>query len=122
MSRHENLGPKGFDRIQRLQTVEPVTVVDEQELVGEEELAQIDDASLGHIDDAIPARVSAADVQNLNFLAAEIERDPIPKRLIRESRFLLLRRHVLPLHRCKKIGAVVFVSNLPYVGVGNVAL
>ena len=60
MSRHEDLGPQRFDRIQRLQPVEAVTVVDKEEPVGEEELAQIDNAILGNIDDAVPSRVAAA--------------------------------------------------------------
>src|SRR5205823_10336024 len=75
MRRHEDLGPEGFDRIQRLQPVETVTIVDIEKLVGEKELAQIDDTILGNIDDAVPPRVSAAHIENLNLLAAEMERD-----------------------------------------------
>src|SRR5207253_10850783 len=65
--------------------------------------------------DAVASRVGAADMENLNLLAAKIERDPIPKSLIWESRFLLLRRRVLPLHQCQEVGPVVFVSDPPYI-------
>src|SRR5207302_5615531 len=91
MRRHEDLGPEGFDRVQRLQPVEAVTIIDIEKLVGEKELAQIDDAILGNIDDAVPSCVRAAHIENLNLLAAEMKRDPIPIGLIGQPRLLLLR-------------------------------
>jgi META domain len=46
VSRHEDIGAERFDGVERAEPVEPVPVVDEQELIGEVELAQIDDAIL----------------------------------------------------------------------------
>ena len=98
MSRHEDLSSKAVDGIQGFQPVQAVTIGDKQKLVGKKELAQIDNAILGNVYDAVPSRVSRAHIENLNFPAAEIQRDPIPKSLIRKSRFLLFGRHLLPLH------------------------
>ena len=109
MRRHEDFRAQAFDRIQCLEPVEAVTVVDIDELLGEKQLAQIGDAILRNIDDAVAARVPATQIANLDLLAAEIERDPIPKGLVGEPRFLLFRRHLVALHQRKKIAPVAFV-------------
>ena len=93
-----------------------------QELVGEMELAQIGDAILRNENNAVASRVRPAHVENLNFLAAEMERHAVPKGLIRESGVLFLCRHLLPLHQCEQIRPVVVVPDLQHVRVGNVAL
>ena len=52
MSRHEYVGAESFDRIEGAEPVEAVPVVDEQELVGEVDFAQIHNAILRHEHDA----------------------------------------------------------------------
>ena len=115
MTGHDNLGSERVDRIQGAQPVEAVAVVDEQELVGKVELAQIDNAILRHEDDAVASRVRPADVENLNLLAAVIQRHAIPERLLRQARGLFLGWHLLPLHQREQIGAVVFVADLEHI-------
>ena len=62
-----------------------------------------------------------ADVENLNFLAAEIQRHAVAKRLIRESGSLFPGRYVPAPHQFQQIGPIVFVADLQHVRVGHVA-
>ena len=109
------------DRILRAQPVEAVPVRNKQELFGEIKLAQIRDAILRNEDHAVASRVRPAQVQNLNLLAAEMERHAVPKGLSLESGLLFLRRHLLPVHQCEQIRPVVFVPDLQHIRVGHVA-
>ena len=84
-------------------------------------LAQIRDAILRNEDHAVASRVRPAQVQNLNLLAAEMERHAVPKGLSLESGLLFLRRHLLPVHQCEQIRPVVFVPDLQHIRVGHVA-
>ena len=117
---NEDVRAQTFDCIQRLEPIESVTVIDEQELVGEKQLAQIHDAVLGNVYDAVTSRVSAAYIENLNLFSAKMERDPLTIGLIRKSRFLLLGWRLLPLHLIQEIGTVIFMADLDNVLVGDV--
>jgi len=90
VSRHEDVGAERLDGIEGAQPVDAVSVGDEQELIGEVELAQIDNAILRHEDDAVASRVRPADVENLNLLAAVIQRHAIAERLLRQAGGLFL--------------------------------
>src|SRR5215510_3589128 len=98
MSWNEDVCAKGFDGIQCFEPIESVTVIDKQKLVGEKQLAQIDNAVLGNVYDAVTSRVSSTYIEYLNLFSAKMERDPLTIGLIRKSRFLLLGRRLLPLH------------------------
>src|SRR5215510_9494013 len=98
MSWNEDVCAKGFDGIQCFEPIESVTVIDKQKLVGEKQLAQIDNAILRNVYDAVASRVSPAHIENLNLFSAEMKCDPLTIRLIWKSHFLLLGRRLLPLH------------------------
>jgi hypothetical protein len=66
--------------------------------------------------------VSTAQIENLNLLATEVQRDPVPESLIGKPRFLLLWRCFVPLHLSNEIGSIEFMSDLPYVRVCDVSL
>jgi hypothetical protein len=55
-------------------------------------LTEINNPVLRNIDDAVAPCVSAAQIENLDFLAAEVERDPVLESPIGKPRFLLLWR------------------------------
>src|SRR5437867_13366754 len=98
MSWHEYVGSESFNRIESAEPVEAVPVVDEQKLIGEVDLAQINNAILRHKNDAVTSRMCPADMENLNLLSSVIERQAIPERLIRQAGDSFLGRHFLPLH------------------------
>src|SRR5262245_61413046 len=98
MAWNKDVRAQAFDCIQRLKPIESVTVIDKQKLIGKKQLAQIDNAVLRNVYDAVTSRVSATYIEYLNFFSAKMERDPLTIGLIRKSRFLLLGRRLLPLH------------------------
>ena len=71
--------------------------------------------------DAVTPGVTPTQVENLNFLAAEVDRQAIPIGYLREPGLLILRRDTIPFHLSEEIGAVVFMADLDHVVVGHVA-
>ena len=65
--------------------------------------------------------MASTQVENLNFFAAEMNRQAIPIGYLREPGLLIFRRDTIPLHLSEEIGPVVFVADLDNVLEGNVA-
>src|SRR5689334_9813923 len=98
MSRHEDICIEACGRLHSLQPVKAVAIVHEQKLARRKNLTQIDNPVLRNIDQAVASCVSTTQIKNLDFLATEIERDPVPERLIGKPGFLFLWRRFVPLH------------------------
>jgi hypothetical protein len=60
---NEDVGTKGVDCIQRFEPIKSVTVINKRKLVGEKQLAQIDNAVLRNVYDAVTSRVSATYIE-----------------------------------------------------------
>src|SRR4249920_2977248 len=90
--RHENVGRKRIDRIERPQPAQAIAVVNKEKLIGEKQLAHIDDAVLRHEYNAVAARVTSTQMKNLNFLAAEMNRQAIAKSHVWKPGLLIFRR------------------------------
>jgi hypothetical protein len=116
-----NISAPSASTAERAKPAEAVSIGDEQELIGEVELAQIDNAILRYENDAVAARMRTADVENLDLLPSLIQRQSIPERLLRQPGELFLGRHLLPLHQRQKVRAIVLVPDLQHVGVGDIA-
>ena len=92
-----------------------------RELFVEEHFAHVDDAILRDEKDAVALRVRGAEVQDLDFLAAEIERHAIAVGRARHARPLHVGRHVATLHLIDQAGTVVLVRDLEDIRVDGAA-
>src|SRR5437773_6480196 len=84
MPRHEVISVERSHRIEHSNPRDTVPARHARKFVVEEHLAHVDDSVLGHEQDAVALRVRGAEVEDLDLLAAKIERHAIAKRSVRQ--------------------------------------
>src|SRR5262245_21539736 len=94
----KNVGGQRFNRIQRFQPAKTVAIVYVEKLIGKKQLAHIGDPILRDEYNAVAPSMTATQIENLNFLAAEVNRQAIPIGYLRESGHLVFQRDTIALH------------------------
>src|SRR5215813_11459656 len=94
----KNVGGQRFNRIQRFQPAKTVAIVYVEKLIGKKQLAHIGDPILRDEYNAVAPSMTATQIENLNLLAAEVNRQAIPISYLRESGRLVFQRYTIALH------------------------
>src|SRR5262245_42247050 len=79
MPRYDDIGSERLHCIQYPKPGDTVTLGHIREFFGKENLAQVSNPVLRNKDDAVASRVSPAKMENVNFLAAEVQGHAITK-------------------------------------------
>src|SRR5881397_1072449 len=122
MARHEDVGSQSLYCIQHSNPGHSVPSCHIREFLAKENLAQIRDPVLRDEQDAVSFCVRRPEIEELNFLAAQMQRHAVVKRRVWEPGALLFGREAPALHLIDQARAVVIMTDLENIGIGEISL